>query len=62
MNAITYWTLIALAVAVEVWGQVIDNGDVTLVGVIAGLGVIAVHCLLLRADRFEESVEAGEER
>ncbi|MEU4067991.1 hypothetical protein AB0F25_37295 [Streptomyces wedmorensis] len=62
MNAVIYWLLIALAVVVEVWGQVLDNGDVTLVGLIAGLGVVAVHRLLLRADLCEEFAEAGGER
>ncbi|MEV7371927.1 hypothetical protein AB0O51_13705 [Streptomyces sp. NPDC090301] len=62
MNTLTYWLLLALCVAVEIWGQSIDNQDVTLVGVFAGLGVIAVARLLYRADRYEEFAEAGEER
>ncbi|MGW5776046.1 hypothetical protein [Streptomyces sp. NPDC003863] len=62
MNTVAYWLLIALAVAVEAWGQVIDNQDLTLAGLFAGLGVVAVHRLLLRADRYEEFDEAGEER
>ncbi|MEV7566360.1 hypothetical protein [Streptomyces tanashiensis] len=62
MNTLTYWLLLALCVAVEVWGQVIDNQDVTLVGAFAGFGVIAVARLLYRADRCEEFAEAGEER
>ncbi|MFF6774769.1 hypothetical protein ACFY8W_14560 [Streptomyces sp. NPDC012637] len=61
MNLIAYWTLIALCVGIEIWGQIIGLQDLSLVGVFAGLGVIAVHRLLLRVDRFEEFVEAGEE-
>ncbi|MFF0426979.1 hypothetical protein ACFYUJ_21510 [Streptomyces sp. NPDC004520] len=61
MNLITYWALIALCVGIEVWGQIIGVQDLTLAGLFAGLGVIAVHRLLLRADRFEEFTEAGEE-
>ncbi|MYU25396.1 hypothetical protein [Streptomyces sp. SID8352] len=57
MNRITYWALIALCVGVESWGQVIGVRDLTLIGFFAGLGVVAVHRLLLRADRHE----AGEE-
>ncbi|MET9728485.1 hypothetical protein [Streptomyces zaomyceticus] len=62
MNTLTYWFLIVVCVAVEIWGHVIGNQDVTLVGVFAGLGVAAVACLLYRADRYEEFFEAGEER
>ncbi|MFJ3769831.1 hypothetical protein ACIPQJ_32810 [Streptomyces sp. NPDC090082] len=62
MNRLTYWLLIALCLAVEVWGQIIGNRDVTFVGLFAGLGVIAVARLLYRADRYEEFAEAGEER
>ncbi|MGW4850872.1 hypothetical protein ACWEPZ_06495 [Streptomyces sp. NPDC004288] len=62
MNTIIYWLLIALAIAVEIWGQAIDNGAVTLAGLIAGLGVVAVHQLLLRAARCEDFTGAGEER
>ncbi|MFE6071234.1 hypothetical protein [Streptomyces sp. NPDC056525] len=62
MNRLTYWLLIALCLAVEVWGQVIGNRDLVLVGAIAGFGVIAVARLLYRADRYEEFAEAGEER
>ncbi|MFD3334104.1 hypothetical protein ACFWV1_15865 [Streptomyces sp. NPDC058700] len=62
MNTIAYRLLLVLCVAVEVWGVVIGVQDVTLVGAIAALGVIGVDRLLLRADRYEEFVEAGEER
>ncbi|MFD3537215.1 hypothetical protein [Streptomyces sp. NPDC058664] len=58
MNAFTYWTLIILCVGVEIWGQAVGVQDLTLTGFFAGLGVVAVHRLLLRADRHE----AGEER
>ncbi|MEV8587718.1 hypothetical protein AB0424_12360 [Streptomyces sp. NPDC051180] len=58
MNTLTYWLLIALAVGVETWGQVIGNQDVTFVGLIAGLGVIAVARLLYRADQSESGEEA----
>ncbi|MFC9795317.1 hypothetical protein ACFVJI_21995 [Streptomyces sp. NPDC127584] len=62
MNRLTYWLLIALCAAVEVWGQIIGNRDVLLIGAIAGFGVIAVARLLYRADRYEEFTEASEER
>ncbi|MCX5227452.1 hypothetical protein [Streptomyces sp. NBC_00233] len=58
MNRLTYWLLIAVCVAVEIWGQVIGNRDVTLVGVFAGLGVVAVARLLYRADQCEGGEEA----
>ncbi|MDX2564172.1 hypothetical protein PV371_31615 [Streptomyces sp. TX20-6-3] len=62
MNRLTYWLLIALCAAVEIWGQVIGNRDVLWIGAIAGVGVIAVARLLHRADRYEEFAETGEER
>ncbi|MCX5228985.1 hypothetical protein [Streptomyces sp. NBC_00233] len=62
MNTLTYWFLLALCVAAEGWGIVIDNQDVTLVGAIAGFGVIAVARLLHRADQYEEFTKAGEEQ
>ncbi|MFF7438708.1 hypothetical protein [Streptomyces sp. NPDC008122] len=62
MNRIVFWALVALCVGVEIWGQVIGVQDINLLGLIAGLGVIGVDCLLHRADRCEEFVEAGEER
>ncbi|MEU6165387.1 hypothetical protein [Streptomyces tanashiensis] len=62
MNRLTYWLLIALCAGVEIWGQIIDNQDVTWVGLFAGLGVIAIARLPYRADRHEEFAEAGEER
>ncbi|WP_328488118.1 hypothetical protein [Streptomyces zaomyceticus] len=58
MNRLTYWLLIAVCVAVEIWGHVIGNQDVTLVGVFAGLGVAAVARLLYRADQYEGGEEA----
>ncbi|WP_435057540.1 hypothetical protein [Streptomyces sp. bgisy060] len=61
MNLIAYWTLLALCVGVEIWGQVIGVQDLTFTGFFAGLGVVAVHRLLLRADRYQEFAEAGEE-
>ncbi|MFD8639524.1 hypothetical protein ACFV14_04355 [Streptomyces zaomyceticus] len=61
MNAIAYWLLMALAFGVQVWGQVIDLQDLTLLGIIAAFGVLGVDRLLLRADRYEEFAEAGEE-
>ncbi|MCX2179938.1 hypothetical protein KV205_05250 [Streptomyces sp. SKN60] len=62
MNSIAYRLLLVLCVATEIWGIAIDAKDVTLVGAIAGCGVIGVDRLLLRADRYEEFAEAGEER
>ncbi|MFG3486621.1 hypothetical protein [Streptomyces sp. NPDC047972] len=62
MNRLTYWLLIALCAAVEVWGQIIGNRDLFLIGAMAGFGVIAVARLMYRADRYEEFAEAGEER
>ncbi|MFD3535562.1 hypothetical protein [Streptomyces sp. NPDC058664] len=63
MNTLAYYRLLlVLCVAAEVWGVVIGVQDVALVGAIAALGVIGVDRLLLRADRYEEFVEAGEER
>ncbi|MFC8765172.1 hypothetical protein ACFUAG_31255 [Streptomyces sp. NPDC057193] len=62
MNRLTYWLLTGLCAAVEVWGQVIGNRDVLLIGAISGFGVIAVARLLYRADRYEEFAEASEER
>ncbi|MFE6850825.1 hypothetical protein ACFVDH_08540 [Streptomyces sp. NPDC057674] len=62
MNRLTYWLLIGLCAAVGVWGQVIGNRDVLLIGAIAGFGVITVARLLYRADQYEEFAEAGEER
>ncbi|MCD2465083.1 hypothetical protein MBT42_16105 [Streptomyces sp. MBT42] len=62
MNRLTYWPLIGLCAEVEVWGQVIDNQDVTFVGLFAGLGVIAVARLLYHADRYAEFTEASEEQ
>ncbi|MFJ3764940.1 hypothetical protein ACIPQJ_12315 [Streptomyces sp. NPDC090082] len=62
MNTIAYWALIALCVGVEIWGQIIGIQDITFLGLFAGLGVVGVHRLLLRADWYEEFAEAGEER
>ncbi|WP_371635615.1 hypothetical protein OG988_12775 [Streptomyces zaomyceticus] len=62
MNRLTYWLLITLCAAVEVWGQIIGNRDILWIGAIAGFGVIAVARLLYHADRYEEFAEAGEER
>ncbi|MFF5788206.1 hypothetical protein ACFY8P_24990 [Streptomyces sp. NPDC012693] len=62
MNRLTYWLLIALCLAVEVWGQIVGNRDIVLVGAIAGFGVIGVARLLYRAERYEEFAGAGEER
>ncbi|MFD3725295.1 hypothetical protein [Streptomyces sp. NPDC058671] len=62
MNRLTYWLLIVLCAAVEVWGQVIGNRDIVLVGAIAGFGVVAIARLLYRADRCGGFAEAGEER
>ncbi|MFD7980851.1 hypothetical protein [Streptomyces sp. NPDC059071] len=61
MNAIAYYALLALFVGVEIWGVVIGVRDLTSAGAFAAFGVIAVDRLLLRADRYEEFVEAGEE-
>ncbi|WP_435238648.1 hypothetical protein [Streptomyces sp. YPW6] len=61
MNSLTYWALIALCVGVEIWGQAAGVRDLTLTGFFAGLGVVAVHRLLHRADRCQEFAEAGEE-
>ncbi|MGY3335932.1 hypothetical protein ACVW0K_002031 [Streptomyces filamentosus] len=61
MNPLTYWALIALCVGVEIWGQAADVRDLTVTGFFAGLGVVAVHRLLHRADRCQEFAEAGEE-
>ncbi|MEU1863257.1 hypothetical protein [Streptomyces gardneri] len=61
MSRIVFWALMSLRVAAEVWGLVIGNRDVHCLGAIAGFGVIGVNCLLHRADRYEEFVEAGEE-
>ncbi|MER7515917.1 hypothetical protein [Streptomyces sp. NPDC126499] len=61
MSRIVFWPLMALCIAVEIWGLVIDNRDVHYLGAIAGLGVIVVNRLLLRADRYKEFVKAGEE-
>ncbi|MFH8575731.1 hypothetical protein [Streptomyces zaomyceticus] len=61
MNTIAYWLLLALSFGVEVWGLVIDLQDLTLLGAIAAFGVLGVDRLLLRADRYEEFDEAGEE-
>lgn len=61
MNPLTYWALIAVCVGVEIWGRAAGVRDLTLTGFFAGLGVVAVHRLLLRADRCQEFAEAGEE-
>ncbi|MGA4978068.1 hypothetical protein [Streptomyces cinereoruber] len=62
MNPIVFWALVALCVGVEIWGQVIGIQDLNLLGLLAGFGVIAIHWLLLRADRYKKFTEAGEER
>ncbi|MFD3728272.1 hypothetical protein [Streptomyces sp. NPDC058671] len=62
MNTLAYYLLLSLCVGVEIWGQIIGVQDLTYVGAIAALGVIGVDRLLLRADRYEEFAEAGEER
>ncbi|MFE0734458.1 hypothetical protein [Streptomyces sp. NPDC058855] len=62
MNTLTYWFLLALCFATEVWGIAIGVRDLTLAGALAGCGVIAVHRLLLRADAYEEFTGAGEDR
>ncbi|MFG3038110.1 hypothetical protein ACGFYZ_14490 [Streptomyces sp. NPDC048330] len=62
MNRVVFWALMALCVGVEIWGLVIDNRDVHYLGAIAGCGVIGINHLLHRADRYEEFVEAGEQR
>ncbi|MCX5226285.1 hypothetical protein [Streptomyces sp. NBC_00233] len=62
MTRLVFWSLMALCLAVEIWGLVIDNRDVHYIGAIAGCGVIGVSRLLYRAARYEEFAEAGEER
>ena len=62
MNAIAYYVLLALCIGVEIWGAVTGFNDVMYVGAIAAFGMWGVDRLLLRADRYEEFVEAGEER
>ncbi|MFD7978809.1 hypothetical protein [Streptomyces sp. NPDC059071] len=51
MNRLTFWSLLALCVAVEVLGLVIDRRDVHHAGAIAGVGVIAVARILWLARR-----------
>ncbi|MFD9240824.1 hypothetical protein ACFV0D_02580 [Streptomyces sp. NPDC059556] len=58
MNNLTYWFLLILCIAVEVWGVAIGSRDVAVVGFIAGLGVAAVARLLYRADQCEGGEEA----
>ncbi|MEU7699235.1 hypothetical protein [Streptomyces sp. NPDC039028] len=62
MNTVAFWVLGLLCIAVEIWGAVTGLRDVVHVAAIAGFGVIGVDRLLLRADRYEEFAEAGEER
>ncbi|MFF6776350.1 hypothetical protein ACFY8W_22695 [Streptomyces sp. NPDC012637] len=54
MNRLTFWSLLALCVAVEVLGLVIGRRDIHYAGIIAGLGVIAVARLLYLARNSEE--------
>ncbi|MFE2236103.1 hypothetical protein ACFXA4_26485 [Streptomyces sp. NPDC059442] len=54
MNRLTFWTLLLLCVAVEVWGLVTDRRDVHYAGVIAAVGVIAVARLLFLARQDKE--------
>ncbi|MFB8403100.1 hypothetical protein [Streptomyces sp. NPDC055912] len=61
MTGLVFWSLMALCLAVEICGLVIDNRDVHYIGAIAGCGVIGITRLLYRAARCEEFVEAGEE-
>ncbi|WP_159041769.1 hypothetical protein [Streptomyces aureus] len=58
MNNRTYWLLVALSLAVEVWGIAIGNRDITAVGFFLGLGVAVVARLLYRADQCEGGEEA----
>ncbi|MFJ2059572.1 hypothetical protein ACIOMM_27015 [Streptomyces sp. NPDC087908] len=58
MNRLTYWALLVLCIAVEVWGIAIGNRDITAVGFFAGVGVAAVARLLYRADQCEGGEEA----
>ncbi|MET8506029.1 hypothetical protein ABZV60_15410 [Streptomyces sp. NPDC004787] len=51
MNRLTFWSLIALCVAVEVMGLVIDRRDIHYAGAIAGVGVVAVARILYLARR-----------
>ncbi|MFE1379230.1 hypothetical protein ACFW6S_09840 [Streptomyces sp. NPDC058740] len=62
MNTIAYYVLLTLCIGVEIWGAVIGMNDVMFVGAIVAFGVWGVDRLLLRADRYEEFFEAGEER
>ncbi|MFF5918936.1 hypothetical protein ACFY8C_11365 [Streptomyces flavochromogenes] len=58
MNRLTYFLLVVLCLSVEVWGIVIGNRDVTVVGFFAGVGVATVARLLYRADQCEGGEEA----
>ncbi|MFD0367179.1 hypothetical protein [Streptomyces sp. NPDC127114] len=51
MNRLTFCSLLALCVTVEVLGMVIDRRDIHYAGAIAALGVIAVARLLYLARR-----------
>ena len=54
MNRLTFWSLLALCVAVEVLGLVIGRRDIHYAGCIAAFGVIAVARLLYLARNSEE--------
>ncbi|MFB7831675.1 hypothetical protein [Streptomyces sp. NPDC056056] len=58
MNNRTYFLLVVLSLAVEVWGIAIGNRDIAVIGFIAGVGVAAVARLLYRADQCEGGEEA----
>ncbi|MFF6775793.1 hypothetical protein ACFY8W_19805 [Streptomyces sp. NPDC012637] len=49
MNRLTFWVLLALCVAVEVLGLLIDRRDIHCAGAVTALGVIAVARLLYLA-------------
>ncbi|MER7954750.1 hypothetical protein [Streptomyces sp. NPDC096030] len=51
MSPVAFWSLVVLCVGVEVLGLVIERRDIHYAGAIAGLGVIAVHNILIRAHR-----------
>ncbi|MFI1809904.1 hypothetical protein ACH414_06125 [Streptomyces sp. NPDC020422] len=61
MNTIAYYVLLTLCIGVEIWGALTGMNDLMNVGAIAAFGVLGVDRLLLRADRYEEFAEAGEE-
>ncbi|MFG2867680.1 hypothetical protein [Streptomyces sp. NPDC048338] len=54
MNRLTFWSLLALCVAVEVWGLALGRRGVHYAGVIAAVGVIAVARLLFLARQGKE--------